>query len=200
MPIGFSKRRLLDVVTRILKYGVKKNCYKSLSHRITIHLRLLSRNQLVIRPLFYKLANHKILSSPYMSADSKWKEVSPKEPFYGLGVFVLKLNLKLGIYMYLTLIIIVISLFIAMLFLNIYFRVNVFKQYKYLTQNDIDFGPKHIFDDQKMKKEILPRYPGHEEQILAFTSNLRKSIKMATVLVALITLFGAILMYYRHET
>jgi hypothetical protein len=102
--------------------------------------------------------------------------------------------------MYLTLIIIVISLFIAMLFLNIYFRVNVFKQYKYLTQNDIDFGPKHIFDDQKMKKEILPRYPGHEEQILAFTSNLRKSIKMATVLVALITLFGAILMYYRHET
>lgn len=87
-----------------------------------------------------------------------------------------------------------------MLFLNIYFRVNVFKQYKYLTQNDIDFGAKHIFDDQKMKKEILPRYPGHEEQIMQFTKNLRKSISMATVLVALITLFGAILMYYRHDS
>lgn len=102
--------------------------------------------------------------------------------------------------MYLTLITIVISLFVAMLFLNIYFRVNVFKQYKYLTQNNIDFGAKHIFDDQKMKLEILPKYPGHETQIMLFTKNLRKSIKMATVLVSLITLFGAILMYYRHDT
>jgi len=102
--------------------------------------------------------------------------------------------------MYLTLITIVISLFVAMLFLNIYFRVNVFKQYKYLTQNNIDFGAKHIFDDQKMENEILPRYPGHEKQILGFTHNLRRSIKMASVLVGLITLFGAILMYYRHDT
>ncbi len=102
--------------------------------------------------------------------------------------------------MYLTLIIIVVSLFIAMLFLNIYFRVNVFKQYKYLVQNNIEFGSKHIFDDEKMAQEILTKYPEHKEQILGFSHNLRKSIKMASVLVALITLFGGILMYFRHET
>lgn len=102
--------------------------------------------------------------------------------------------------MYLTLIIIVISLFVAMLFLNIYFRVNVFKQYKYLVQNNIEFTTKDILNRQKMEEEVLPKYPGHEEQILGFSDNLRKSVKMATVLITLITLFGAILMYYRHDS
>jgi len=102
--------------------------------------------------------------------------------------------------MYLTLVTIIIALFVAMLFLNIYFRVNVFKQYKYLEQNKIEFGVSHIFDKNKMQQEILPKYPEHKDQILGFANNLRRSVRMATVLVALITLFGAVLMYYRHET
>jgi len=101
--------------------------------------------------------------------------------------------------MYLTLVTIIIALFIAMLFLNIYFRVNVFKQYKYLEKNKIEFGINHIFDKKKMEHEILPKYPEHKEQILGFSNNLRRSVRMATVLIALITLFGAVLMYYRHE-
>ena len=101
--------------------------------------------------------------------------------------------------MYLLLISIVIGLFIAMLFLNIYFRVKVFKVYKILVQNKVEFGASHIFNDEKMAREIFPRYPQQIDNIKTFTRHIRYSIKMATVLTTLITLFGAILMYYRHE-
>lgn len=101
--------------------------------------------------------------------------------------------------MYLTLVSIVIFLFVCMLFLNIYFRINVFKSYKVLVENKVEFGAKHIFSDEKLEKEIYPKYPDSINDIKIFVKNIRKSIKMATVLSALITLFGAILMYYRYE-
>ena len=50
---------------------------------------------------------------------------------------------------------------------------------------------------KKMEEEIYPRYPEFREEIRTFVNHMRYSIKMATVLIALITLFGAILMYYR---
>lgn len=48
-----------------------------------------------------------------------------------------------------------------------------------------------------MEEEIIPKYPHMEEDIRIFVSHIQYSIRMATVLIALITLFGAILMYYR---
>ncbi len=99
--------------------------------------------------------------------------------------------------MYIILLTIVIILFIAMLFLNIYFRVKVFKAYKKLVQNNVDFGSVHFFNAKRMESEILPKYPQHKDDILTFVSYIRYSIKMATVLVFLITLFGAVLMWYR---
>jgi len=101
--------------------------------------------------------------------------------------------------MYLLLITIVIGLFIAMLFLNIYFRVKVMKVYKVLIKNRVEFGAAHIFNDEKMAAEIYPRYPEQVDNIKTFVNHIRYSIKMATVLTTLITAFGAILMYYRHE-
>jgi len=86
--------------------------------------------------------------------------------------------------MYLLLISIVIGLFIAMLFLNIYF---------------VEFGASHIFNDEKMATEIYPRYPDQVDNIKTFVNHIRYSIKMATVLTTLISAFGAILMYYRHD-
>lgn len=100
--------------------------------------------------------------------------------------------------MYILLVTIVISLFIAMLFLNIYFRVKVLKSYKKLVQNEVDFGTKHVFSKKKMEEEIIPRYPHMKTEIETFASHIQYSIKMATVLVALITLFGGILMYFRE--
>ena len=101
--------------------------------------------------------------------------------------------------MYLILVSIVIGLFIAMLFLNIYFRVKVMKVYKILVQNRVEFGATHIFNEEKMAQEIFPRYPNQVENIKTFVRHIRYSIKMATVLTTLITAFGAILMYYRHD-
>ena len=101
--------------------------------------------------------------------------------------------------MYVLLISIVIGLFIAMLFLNVYFRVRVFKVYKELVQNRVEFGASHIFNREKMEAEIYPKYPQQKENIETFVRHMRYSIKMASVLIALITLFGAIVMYYRHD-
>ena len=99
--------------------------------------------------------------------------------------------------MFILLISVVIGLFIAMLFLNVYFRVRVLKVYKILVQNEVQFGAKHIFNKEKMEEDVIPKYPEQKENIELFVRHMQYSIRMATVLIALITLFGAILMYYR---
>lgn len=99
--------------------------------------------------------------------------------------------------MFLVLVSIVIGLFVAMLFLNVYFRVKVLKVYKVLVQNEVEFGAAHIFNSEKMEEEIFPKYPKQRENIETFVQHMRYSIRMATVLVTLITLFGAVLMYFR---
>ena len=91
----------------------------------------------------------------------------------------------------------VIAAFAAMLFLNVYFRVKVFKNYRELVRNRVQFTASHLFNRERMEKEIIPQYPHMRGEIETFSRNLRYSIRMATVLIALITLFGAILMYFR---
>ena len=100
--------------------------------------------------------------------------------------------------MFILLVSIVIALFVAMLFLNVYFRVKVFKAYKVLTQNDVKFNSSHLFNKEKMEKEVIAKYPEHREAIELFVKHMKNSINMASVLIALITAFGGILMYYRH--
>jgi hypothetical protein len=101
--------------------------------------------------------------------------------------------------MYIILISLVIGLFVAMLFVNIYFRWKVIKAYKVLVQNRVEFGAAHVFNRSKLEKEVLVRYdPVVRQAILSFVQHLHFSIRMASVLILLITLFGAILMYYRE--
>lgn len=95
------------------------------------------------------------------------------------------------------LVFIIIGLFVGMLFLNIYFRVKVLKAYKVLVQNQVEFKAIHLFNSKKMEEEVLPHYPQFKTEILTFSSHIQYSIKMATVLIILITLFGAVLMYFR---
>ena len=99
--------------------------------------------------------------------------------------------------MFKLLVTIIIGLFIAMLFLNVYFRVKVLKVYKKLVQARVQFGASHMFNPGKMESEIIPKYPNQADDIRIFTSHMRYSIRMTSVLVALITLFGAVLMYFR---
>lgn len=99
--------------------------------------------------------------------------------------------------MYTLLASIIIGLFVAMLFVNIYFRAKVLKTYGILVRNRVQFGAAHIFNRQKLEAEILPRYPQFRQEIETFIHHIRYSIRMATVLIALITAFGAVLMYFK---
>ena len=101
--------------------------------------------------------------------------------------------------MYILLISIIVGLFVAMLFLNVYFRVKVFKVYSRLVKARVEFGTAHIFSTEKRKAEIHPLYPDHIADIELFVRHIKYSINMASVLTALITAFGGVLMYYRHE-
>jgi hypothetical protein len=94
---------------------------------------------------------------------------------------------------------ILLGLFVAMVFLNVYFRARVLKMHKVLAQNKVEFGAAHLFNKAKMEAEIMPRYPHLRKEIEAFVNNLQYSIRMATVLVVIITLFGAVLMYFRKQ-
>ncbi|MEM9525337.1 MAG: hypothetical protein AAGA31_01955 [Bacteroidota bacterium] len=94
---------------------------------------------------------------------------------------------------------IVILLFVAMLGVNLYFRAKVLRAYRHLVQNEVDFTPAQIFSTARVEDEIIPAYPDQAEPIRNFSNYLRLSIKMTTVLMALITAFGGILMWYRHS-
>lgn len=99
--------------------------------------------------------------------------------------------------MYVLLLAIIIGLFVAMLFLNLYFRAKVLKVYGVLVRNRVEFGAAHIFNRQKLEDEILPRYPQFRNEIETFVRHIRYSIRMASVLLLLITAFGAVLMWFR---
>ena len=101
--------------------------------------------------------------------------------------------------MYQILIFFIIGLVAAMLFLNLYFRMKVLKVYRKMVDARVEFQVQHIFNAKKMEEEVYPKYPNSEADIREFVRYLRYSIKMATVLITLITLFGAVLMYYRHD-
>ncbi len=87
----------------------------------------------------------------------------------------------------------IIGFFLALLFLNIYFRVKVMKHYKYLVQNRIEFNAKHILDKNKMETEVLPKYPQHAHEINAFAGNIRNSVKIAAGILVLISLLGLVI-------
>ncbi len=99
--------------------------------------------------------------------------------------------------MFIVLITIVIVLFLAMLFVNLYFRAKVMRAYRVLVQSEVDFSAGQILNRQRMEEEIVPAYPEQAQAIRDFSNYLRRSIRMGTVLMLLITCFGAILMWYR---
>lgn len=99
--------------------------------------------------------------------------------------------------MFIILVSAIIGLFVAMLFVNVYFRAKVLKSYGILVRNKVEFGAEHIFSPKKLEAEIIPRYPQLAQEIRTFVRHIHFSIKMASVLIALITLFGAVLMWYR---
>lgn len=99
--------------------------------------------------------------------------------------------------MYVILISLIIGLFIAMVFVNLYFRVKVLKVYKQLINNRVEFTAKHIFNKRLMESEIITKYPQQSGNIYLFVNHIRYSIRMAIGLILLITFLGCILMYFK---
>jgi len=97
------------------------------------------------------------------------------------------------------LIFLVIGLFVALLFLNVYFRVKVLKEYKYLVNNRVEFTTSDIFNKRRMQEEVIVKYPQHRDSIESFVKHIKFSVNIAMMLIVLITLFGGILMYFRHS-
>jgi len=87
----------------------------------------------------------------------------------------------------------VIGLFVALLFLQFYFRIRVIKIYKRLVRNEVQFDSSHILNKRKMEEEILPKYPDHQDDILKFVHEMRFSLQIASLLIVLIMVAGFIL-------
>lgn len=96
-----------------------------------------------------------------------------------------------------TLITLVIGFFVALLILNIYFRVKVLKAYKVLVRNKVEFDASHMFNRQKLQDEVIVKYPKFEKEILDFNNHIRNSIMIAVGLVLLIAIAGGVLSYFR---
>ncbi len=93
------------------------------------------------------------------------------------------------------LLVFVIGLVIALIFLNIYFRMKIIKDYKYLVKNKIEFTTGHIFNKSKMEEEIIPRYPKHADRIRLFSDHIRYSLKWALGIILVLTILGICLKF-----
>jgi hypothetical protein len=95
--------------------------------------------------------------------------------------------------MYVLLFSLIVGIFAALLFLNIYFRIKVLKHYKYLVQHRVEFPAMYILDKKKMDELVIPNYPEHSFHINAFANNIRNSVILASGLILLIALLGAVI-------
>ena len=91
----------------------------------------------------------------------------------------------------------VVAVFLGLLFVNLYFRYKVLKSYRILVQNRVEFEAKWILNEKKMETEVIPKNPAMANEIREFARHIRYSLKIASILITLITILGAILMYYK---
>lgn len=82
------------------------------------------------------------------------------------------------------------SLFIALLVVNLFFRIKLLKLYKKLISGEVDFPPSYILDRKRLKNEIVPKYPKYEKEILSFARYLRTSFSVGMIVFALSLVIG----------
>ncbi len=88
---------------------------------------------------------------------------------------------------------VIVALFCALLFLNLYFRMKVLRSFRYLSKNKIEFNVGQLFNDGRLKKEVLPKYPKHRGEIELFAHHIKTSFKIAIAIILAIVLAGIIL-------
>ena len=94
------------------------------------------------------------------------------------------------------LIVLIAAAFLGMLGVNVLFRARVLKAYRSLQRNGIEFDGSDMLTQARIE-ELVGRFPDHEADIRQFTGGIRRSVSLASALIVLITLLGAVLMWYR---
>lgn len=85
---------------------------------------------------------------------------------------------------------VVLALFFGGFFLlNVYFRIKVWKSWRVLSRDGVEFAATDIFSGKKIR-EVIARYPEHRDDILNFAKHMQFSMWMASVFVVLIIIFG----------
>ena len=92
---------------------------------------------------------------------------------------------------------VVIGLFLALLFINFYFRLKVLKIYQRMRRDGVEFDSSHFFNGDKLQNEVLGKYPESSADISRFIYLVKFSITMASILIILIIIAGSLLMFYR---
>ena len=85
---------------------------------------------------------------------------------------------------------------VAMIGVNVYFRARVLRAYRQLSRAGVEFDARDMLTEDRIR-ELVRQFPGHEASIRQFTGGIRRSMSIATGLIAAITLLGAVLMWYR---
>jgi len=88
------------------------------------------------------------------------------------------------------------ALFAGFFILNVYFRIKVFRHYRILIDNRVEFNAVDIFSEERMQS-IISRYPHLRKSITRFCRNMRLTMWMATVFVTLVIILGFILFRYQ---
>jgi hypothetical protein len=95
------------------------------------------------------------------------------------------------------LVVLILSTFFAIVLLNLYFRVKVLRHYRKLRDSNVQFDPTHLLNHERLRAEVLPKYPEHADDMMAFAKHIQFSLWCASALIILITAFAAVYMFIK---
>jgi uncharacterized membrane protein YjfL (UPF0719 family) len=91
----------------------------------------------------------------------------------------------------------ILGTFAAIVFLNLYFRIKVLHHYRKLRDSNVAFDPTHLLNHERLRAEVLPKYPEHADDMMAFAKHIQFSLWCASALIVLITAFAAVYMFIK---
>lgn len=89
----------------------------------------------------------------------------------------------------------VVVLFVCLLGLNIYFKANVIKAYKFLTNQNVNVTVGQLISKKRLDQEIIPHYPKHKDALLSLASKFRFCITYALTIIIVIAILGLSLLF-----
>ena len=94
-------------------------------------------------------------------------------------------------------ILVIAAIFAVFLVFNLYFRLKLLKLYRILMKEEVEFPTSHLLKPDLLKKEIVPKYPHMEKEIMLFSKHMRRSLLVAFVVFVLSLILGYILIKNR---